>query len=189
MLFDTSIPKEKLAAERKDFRTAAANKLRTASAKQTIAEAIGAPVMGETIHVASLVNWSLHELIAYLFDFTGPGKLWVTTWAVSENPVRIINQLVESGQVTELRALFDRRIKSQCPQAWQLIKGQWSNYALTDIHAKVAVILNDEWGISVTSTANLTNKQRIEKYVITCDRKIAEAESSWINKAMQHAEN
>jgi hypothetical protein len=187
-LFTVKPKEERKVQERRSFRTLAANKLNTATAKQTIDEVMGAPVMGETIHIASLVNWSLHDLIAYLLDFTGPATVHITTWAVSENPVRIINQLVESGLITELNALLDRRIKSQCPQAFQLIKGQWKNVSLVDIHAKVGVIMNEEWAISITSTANLTNKQRIEKYVVCCDRHIAEKEILWIEKAMEQGE-
>jgi hypothetical protein len=141
--------------------------------------------MGETIHVISYVEWSLHDVLLEIINITGPAKVWATTWAISENPVRAILQMIETGLITQLNCLFDTRIKSQCPQAYQLIQRNFTNLYLTDIHAKVLVIENELWKISVTSTANMTNKRRIEKYVISCNKETANFDKAWIQKQMQ----
>lgn len=147
-----------------------------------IADAIPAIVDGYCYHLPCFVHWSLHDVLERLLQLTGPADVCLTSWAISEGPARKIAKLISSGQIQSLHCLFDHRVTRYCPAAMQLVNGQLGKIKLTGIHAKILVIENDAWGISVTSTANATNKKRIEKYVITCDKDIAMFEREWIHK-------
>jgi hypothetical protein len=137
---------------------------------------------GFSYHIPCFVNWSLHDVLERLLELTGPAHVCLTSWAISEGPARKIANLLKDGKILSLHCLFDHRVTRYCPAAMQLVQGQMGKIKLTGIHAKILVIENENWGISVTSTANATNKRRIEKYVITCDREVAEFERLWITK-------
>jgi hypothetical protein len=178
--------------QKKDFLPESAalktkNVYKAAKAKDKLIEAIPFIEMGYTYHIPCFVHWSLHDLMAYLLTFTGLAKVWLTSWAISENPVRMMMQLIDEGKVSELSCVFDSRIKSQCPSAAQLLQRNFTKIGLCDIHAKVLVIINDSWAISVTATANLTNKRRVEKYVICCDRAVAENDVKWIKQLLENS--
>jgi hypothetical protein len=145
------------------------------------------PSMGEVVLLTSYVSWSFHDLIDYLIDITGPATCYLTSWAVSENPARLLLHLLNSGKALELNCLFDQRIKSQCPQAFQIIERNLTRIGLVNIHAKSFVAINENWAVSVTSTANLTNKKRIEKYVVCFDFKAAEMDAAWIMDCINNA--
>ena len=144
-------------------------------------------VQGFTYQLVSYTQWSMHELILHLLDFIGPAEVWLASWAISETPMRELLRLRREGAITNLVGLFDSRIKSQCPAAAQLIHRNLDRLGLTDIHAKVTVICNSKWKISVTGTANLTNKRRIEKYVIDCRPDVAQFDMDWIEKQLKTA--
>jgi hypothetical protein len=90
--------------------------------------------------------------------------------------------LIQQGLIRRIHCIFDERVRRYCPAALQIAGNNLGKIHLTGIHAKVLVIENENWGISVTSTANATNKKRIEKYVIACVREAAEHDRKWIHK-------
>jgi hypothetical protein len=154
--------------------------VRFAESGTNIAAAIPSIEDGFSYHIPCFVHWSLHDVLERLIELTGPAHVCLTSWAISEGPARKISNLLRDGKIRSLHCLFDHRVTRYCPAAMQLVQGQMGKIKLTGIHAKIVVIENDSWGISVTSTANATNKRRIEKYVITCDRIVAEFERTWI---------
>lgn len=150
-----------------------------------IADALPEIKDGHTYHLACFVNWSLHDVLERLLHLTGPAHVCLTSWAISEGPARKISRLLQEGQVLSMHCLFDHRTLRYCPAAMQLVEGRFGRVKLTGIHAKILVVENDSWGISVTSTANATNKRRIEKYVIACDRTVARFERDWIMEEIE----
>jgi hypothetical protein len=88
----------------------------------------------------------------------------------------------EPPVITELNALFDSRVKLQCPQAFQLLIGRTDRVKvrLARNHSKLLVLLTDTWGITVASSANLTQNERLEYYVISTDRALALHNRDWI---------
>ncbi len=147
-----------------------------------IASAITELKEGYSYHLPCFVHWSLHDVLERILQLTGPAHVCLTSWAISEGPARKISNLLRDGSILSLHCLFDHRVTRYCPAAMQLVQGQMGKIKLTGIHAKILVIENESWGISVTSTANATNKRRIEKYVITCDPEVAAFEREWIHK-------
>jgi hypothetical protein len=47
-------------------------------------------------------------------------------------------------------------------------------------HAKLLVVINKDWAVSVTGSANLTKNSRLEAGVISCTPAIANFHKSWI---------
>jgi hypothetical protein len=150
-----------------------------------IKELISSIKPGETIHYASAGAWSSHELLEHLLTITGPAKVYLTTWAMSENPVRTILNLIDKGLITELNCIFDLKVQDRAPKVFQLIKGISSRVRLVHCHAKVFVVENEHWGISNNGSANWTRNPRMEAGVLSADPKIAEFHKSWIMRLIE----
>jgi hypothetical protein len=44
----------------------------------------------EHIHIPSLGSWSMHDVLAFLLRITGPADVWITSWTITEEPVRLL---------------------------------------------------------------------------------------------------
>jgi hypothetical protein len=139
------------------------------------------------IHIPSLGSWSMHDVLAFLLRQTGPADVWITSWTITEEPVRLLLEHLQTGAIRSLKALFSERVEAMNPAAHQLARFNLQ-VKLTKIHAKSIVLLNDAWGITVGGSANFTRNPRIEKYIICTHRSIAEYERDWIEAVMADAD-
>jgi hypothetical protein len=119
-------------------------------------------------------KWSNHQLLQYLLEKTGPADVYATTWTITEAPVRVMQQLLDSGAMRSLTLLTDHRITSRAPQAWQLMQTLNATVHLSKCHAKVTVAIGDTHGIVVINSQNMTNNPRIEAGTVLFDRATAE---------------
>lgn len=140
----------------------------------TLDKLIGSIERNETIHILTRSTWSTPHLMDYLVDQIGPAEGYVTSWSIKEQSVRILLGMIDEKRLKGLHGLFDERIRVNCPQAAQLVESEVSDIRLTKIHAKLTVLINDDWAIGISSSANLTRNPRIESYVISTHRDIAE---------------
>lgn len=140
---------------------------------EVIKHLIGKVEQNRTIHYWTEGEWSAHELMEYLLEATGPAKVYLTTWAMSENPVRALLRLIEQKKITVLYAIFDVKCTDRAPKVFQLVNSITTKVKLSHCHAKVFVIENDEWLIANNGSANWTKNPRTESGVITTVRKDA----------------
>jgi hypothetical protein len=138
------------------------------------------------IHIPSRGAWSMHDVLEFILQRTGPDDVWITSWTITERPMRLILELLKNGTIRKLRALFSERVEAMNPVAHQ-VASMNMDVRLTKIHAKCIVVLNEHWGVSVSGSANFTRNPRIEKYVICTHRSIAESERLWIDAEMEGA--
>lgn len=136
--------------------------------------------MGDQVHFFTKGAWSLDELLEYLIGITGPAQVWLTTWTVTETPLRSICRLIEEGQIVSLTALFDHRIDRRKPESLQLAMGMNARIKLVKCHAKMLVLENEAWSIAVVTSANLSKNPRMEAGVISCSREAAAFHKNWI---------
>lgn len=154
--------------------------------RSTVHEVVGELQQNEHVHVPSFASWSMHDVLAHIVAQTGPADVWITSWTITELPVRRILELVDQGAIRSLRMLLSERVEAMNPAAHQLARFNM-DVRLTKIHAKCIVVLNDEWGITVSGSANLTTNPRIEKYVICTHRSAALDELAWIDQVLDGA--
>lgn len=139
-------------------------------------------------HYATGGRWSMHELILHVLQLIGPAKLYLTTWTITEDPMRALFQAIDSGMVTELYCVLDYRIEKRKAEAFQLAKVNASRIKLTKCHAKVTVLENDQWSVSIVSSANLSANPRIEAGVICTDQASADFHKDWIMRLINEDE-
>ena len=151
----------------------------------TAAQVIGPIGAGDCAHVISDGEWSLHDTIAHLVTLAGPSTVYVATWSVSEAAVRLICDMQERGDIRELICLCDMRVRQRRPEAAAFLKHRSGRLRVTNCHAKTAVIISDELAFSVVTSANLTNNPRLEVYVITEGRAVADFHATWIRDSFE----
>lgn len=141
-----------------------------------------------SIHYVTAGLWSTHDLIFHLLSIIGPAKLTLATWSMTEAPAQMLMKGLDIGAITELDALFDVRIRVRNPQTFEFIKFNIGEHCrISSCHAKVSVLQNQNWSVSVVGSANYTNNPRIEAGVICTDSAIAEFHANWIRREIDNA--
>jgi hypothetical protein len=163
-----------------------ANFLTIGKANEKLHQVFGKVFDGQSVHYASLGDWSTHDLLFFLLKQTGPAKVYFTTWAISEYAIRQLYQFIEHGLILELKGIFDYRNGIRKPAELQFLQKITTDIKAAKCHAKVTVIENDHWGISVVGSANYTRNPRIEAGVLCCDKTIAAFHRDWILKELSN---
>ena len=148
---------------------------------QKAQDVIGKVRMGDNIHFVSAGEWSSHDVMVHLLNQTGPADIYIATWSFTEIAARIILKQIEEKMIRNIYLLLDWRVKVRTPEVLGLLKFNISTIRLTQCHAKVTAIVNDNWGVAVVGSANYTNNPRIEAGVISCDQDLAEFHKKWIS--------
>ena len=156
------------------------NLLTIGKANEKLHQVFGKVIDGQSVHYASLGDWSTHDLLFFLLEQTGPARVYFTTWAISEYAIRQLYQFIEHGLILELKGIFDYRNGIRKPAELQFLQKITTDIKAAKCHAKVTVIENDNWGISVVGSANYTRNPRIEAGVLCCDKAVAAFHRDWI---------
>jgi len=120
-------------------------------------------------HFTTMGKWSMHQLVKYLLYKIGPSKVYLTSWSMTEEPLRTLHQLQLEGLIIEASAILSDRVIERTPKVYDLAVNVFKRLKLAKLHAKVTVIENDEWCVTIVGSANYTKNPRIEAGVIdTC---------------------
>lgn len=137
-----------------------------------------------TIFWVSDGDWSMHDMLVALLNITGPAEVHISSYALGETQARVLSDLKEAGAIKKLIAVLDSRVDVRTAGSLQIMKSICDKLSLVDTHAKVTVVKNDEWSITVVGSANYTTNKRYESGVITTWPAAAEQQLKWINKAL-----
>ena len=165
---------------------AGSNLLTIGKANEKLHQVFGKVIDGQSVHYASLGDWSTHDLLFFLLEQTGPARVYFTTWAISEYAIRQLYQFIEHGLILELKGIFDYRNGIRKPAELQFLQKITTDIKAAKCHAKVTVIENDNWGISVVGSANYTRNPRIEAGVLCCNKTVAAFHRDWILKELSN---
>jgi len=151
-------------------------------------DVIGVLEKDAVIQFVSKGDWSTHDLIFHILNQIGPSELTVATWSVTSPVVAQISNMIEVGMITKMDGLFDWRMKTRCPEAEQFMRFNCADIRLINCHAKVTVIQNKEWSVTIVGSANFTNNPRIEAGVIFTDKKTAEFNLEWMRGELKNGQ-
>jgi hypothetical protein len=124
---------------------------------------------GITIATSSSGEYSMHELLEYLLDITGPASVRVSSFSISEVAIRSFYSLMEKGVITQLLCLFDISVKRHKLGLLFFASNIGCRIALSKNHAKILLIENDGWKLVVVGSANLQVNDKNEVAVISTD--------------------
>lgn len=140
--------------------------------------AFGTLTDNTSYHFATNARWSLHDLIVYYLSLAGPAELHFITWSVKEYQAKLFTSMKERGLITAIHALLDYRNSVQNSEALYMLEKNSTSLGFQRTHAKVTVISNDKWSISIVGSLNLTENTKNDAGVITVSREMGEF---WIN--------
>lgn len=156
------------------------------SCRQEMQDVLQLVASDTTVHWVSDGAWSMHELLMGLLGITGPADVYISSYAMGETPARILARLKNDGVIKKLSCVLDNRIDVRTAGSLQLIKGIADRYALIDTHAKVTVIVNDDYHVAVIGSANYTENVRYEAGIITMRRAAVDLHLKWINHELDN---
>ncbi len=107
-------------------------------------------------------NLSFHHLLCAILDECGPADVWLSAYAITEEPARRIFRLREAGTIRSLSCLLDAHLARNNAKAYQLLSTTADSFGTAPIHAKCFVVKNDRFAIGVMSSANFSNNPRLE---------------------------
>jgi hypothetical protein len=141
-------------------------------------------VPGQTIHFVCNGDWALHDLICFLLSKTGSAHLVVSSFSVSNEAVRILTNAFRDGRLLSARFVLDHKARNFNREA---VKNLSENFPLNfgKIHAKVAILWNDNWKLSVCGSGNLTANPRLERGFVAVNNDCFNFDNDWLNEYLR----
>ena len=136
--------------------------------EKTLIKSIGYIINGKTTHYYSYGNFNLVRLIIHLLKQTGPANVFMTSYSFSQTSIEQILNHRQKGNILSFRVLIDNRVKTMSPIPFQMLSTAF-DYRCSSIHAKVALIWNDAWNISIVTSQNATDNPKMERGTIFTD--------------------
>lgn len=149
-----------------------------------LTKAIETIEMGKNVHYYSFGNFNLVRLIVYLLKQLGPAHVFISSYSFSTKSINQLHNLIEKKQILSFRVLLDNRVRSISPKPFQMISTMF-NYRCTSIHAKTAIIYNDNWQISIVTSQNATDNPKMERGIIFTDPSVFQFDLKNLTDAFQ----
>jgi hypothetical protein len=123
-------------------------------------------VPGKSCFLCPGKNTTFHSVLEKILECTGPAELSMASYSVSEPALRVLYRLKSEGQITKLSFLFDRSVRNNKLDLLAFAAQFADEIFLDSSHIKLALINNDQHNVVVITTANITENERWEYYLI-----------------------
>lgn len=140
------------------------------------ADAIGSLWNGCEIYGLSKGQFSLVEIIEHCLNQTGPAHVTISTWTAAGADLAHTNSLLHSGSVLSAKWLLDTSFPSRQPGYCKILEDLFGTESIvvTKNHCKFVLVRNENWDVVIRTSMNLNLNNRLEKYEISDDKKMAE---------------
>lgn len=131
---------------------------------------LGKLEQGASKHFYSDGAFNLIQLIAYILKQTGPAHIFLTTYSIADDSINVLKRKIEQGEILSARFIIDNRVRSMSPKNFDLLAGSFAGcYRCRALHAKVALIYNDDWHVTLIGSQNATRNPKLERGIIHTD--------------------
>lgn len=130
-------------------------------------------------------GWQLYELLPTLLEETGPADVFISSFSISEEAIRMFSFETDRGNIIKLHCLFDYTTKKNKIDLMHFAANVSKDIRLSANHAKLLIIKNEEWTVCLVGSANLTPNPRLESGVIFTN----EVAGFFLNEFNRHFEN
>lgn len=128
---------------------------------------LGSVKQGVDKHFYSYGAINLVQLMLYVLRQTGPAHVFLSTYSIAEDSISTLRRYVDDGTILSIRFLIDNRVRSISPKPFaHLITSFPDSYRCTSLHAKVALISNEGWHVSIVGSQNATHNPKLERGII-----------------------
>ena len=139
--------------------------------EKSLTLAIGQLENGKEHHYYSWGNFNLVRLIGYLIKQTGPVHVFMTSYSFSQKSIEQLQNKISKKEILSFKVILDNRVRVMSPKPFQMIAGSF-DYRCISVHAKVALLWNDQWKISIVTSQNATDNPKLERGTIFTDPQV-----------------
>jgi hypothetical protein len=107
-------------------------------------------------------KWAVHELLPILLGETGKAEVRIATFNISEDSLRQLFFLLESGKMSALKLLLDMNVKRHKIELLLFAASITPHIRLSCTHMKVMLAANERCHAGIVGSANLNNNPRYE---------------------------
>jgi hypothetical protein len=128
----------------------------------------------------------LFDIIEKILLETGEADIYISTFSSSEEFLRRIYRLKESGMIRHAVMLADLKASRKTQRLYTFISNVFDEVYLSENHSKVILIQNKKWCVSICTSQNQTRGNRIESGIITIDKAIFDTLIAQYTDIVQH---
>ena len=96
-------------------------------------------------------EWAIHEVLPFLLQRIGPAQVKIATFSISEDSLRPLFFLVESGSITKLTLLLDATVKRHKLDMLLFALNITPAIRIDSNHAKILLVRSHAFGEIVES--------------------------------------
>ncbi len=148
--------------------------------QKSLTKAIGDIANGKTTHYYSYGNFNLVRLMLHIIKQTGPVNAFMTSYSFSQKSIEAIQRQIETKNFLSFKVIVDNRVRSLSPKPFQMLIESF-DYRCSSIHAKVALLWNDKWNISIVTSQNATDNPKLERGTIFTDKSVFDFDLKALN--------
>lgn len=139
--------------------------------RKNIEATIGQLNTNEDIHFYSYGNFNLVKLVLHIIEHVGASHLLMCSYSFSKHSIERLQHNIDKGSILSFKLLIDNRVKTMSPKPFDMIMRMFE-YKCTSLHAKVALIWNDNWHISIVTSQNATDNPKLERGTIFTSKEV-----------------
>ena len=122
-------------------------------------------------------RWSAHTLLSYLLDYTGDATVYVSSFSLCEEAVRMF---VTDERIKTLKCLFDKSILRYKRDLFFFLQCK-AEIRVTANHSKIFIVEGTDRHVAVITSANLSVNRRIEAGTIITDSSFFEIKKRFVD--------
>lgn len=143
---------------------------------------IGRIEMGGCYNFWTFGRFAMVDVINHILRQTGPAHVMATTRSLNADSVTTLLNRRKDGLLLSFKMWIDPRVHRAAPEPLQLLQANFP-VVVAPVHAKLALIENEQWKVDVMGSINFTSNPQPERGIIQCiesiydtDKKIIEDE-------------
>ena len=134
---------------------------------EILSKHIGQVEKGGLYNFWTFGRYCMTDIINHLLRITGPADVTATTWSLNAASVQTMLNRRKDGLLTSFRMWIDPRVRRAAPEPLALLRHNFKT-VIAPVHAKIALIGNANWKISVSGSVNFTSNPQPERGIIQC---------------------
>ena len=120
-------------------------------------------------------QFSIIDIIFEVLRQTGKADVYVSSWTTSKSDLRTAIKMLERGNIRSFALMIDKGIRNvSLRDVGEELAYLGDRIVYTRVHAKFAVIRNDDWNVVVRSSMNFNKNRRIEQFDLDESKEISD---------------
>jgi hypothetical protein len=129
---------------------------------------------------------SLHKIIRKILEKTGPARIMFSTFSICDEAICSLKNMKDAGLITELKCVVDFSIRKSRMDLANFLLNISDQVSLCSNHTKIILISNENFNVTLITSANLTENKRYEVGVICTLKSVADVFLEFFKGAMEN---